>query len=1087
MPQRCPSRTSPDRRGALVLACLLALAAGLLLAGSGEAAEPSRPAGGAPEETSRPLEGPADVDVSARQVNVLLLYAAPRLLPSLTSLDDAFRSTLAGRWHEPVTFYTEYLDLAYFTPDQPRPELGVLLQHKYAGVRLDLVLAVSSRALRFAMQNRAGVLQGAPIVFTSVDRSAADDVALTENVTGTWLNVSWAGTLDVALRLQPETREVMVITGTSGLDRVWQAEARRQLERYASRVQLTYLTDLPLVEVERRVARLTAGTIVLLGPFTRDTTGQDLVAREVYQRIPAAAAVPAYGPADTMLGAGIVGGHLLGFEAEGRTAADLAVRVLRGERPPPAEGASSSYVFDARQLQRWNLDEARLPVGSVVRFRAPSLWATYGTHIIGAAALVAVQSALIVGLLVNIAQRRRARRALAERLRFETLLSELSARLGTVPGEALERRIDDALRDTMEALDLDRVTLAQLAADRDTIRISHSVTRPGVPSIPPAVEIRAFPWIARELRAGRTVSFADTEALPAAADADRQSLRALRTRSMVAVPMVVDGAVVGALACSTLRGDRAWPAALVQRIRLLAEVFANALARQRAEDAARESEERFRLLADSAPLMIWMSGQSGERTYFNRGWLDVTGRPLEDELGGGWTEGIHREDLALCLEQLEDALAGRRAFTIDYRLRRWDGEYRWVLDHGLPRDQGAGTLGGYIGAAIDVTELKGAQQAIRESAELRSAIFGSLHGQVAALDREGVVIAVNHAWRLFAEANGADTGRVSVGASYVETCRQAARGGDPEAGRALEAITSVLEGGGRRLLEYVCRTPWGERWFEMEVGPFHRPEGGAIVSHVDVTRRRQAEDEARQQREELAHALRVTTLGELAASLAHEINQPLAAIVTNAQAATRMLGGGREAGEDVTESLTDIASDAKRASHIIRQLRALFRKEQATQKPVDLNALVEDVITLLHHDFGRKRITVRRLCDPRLPMVSGDSIQLQQVLLNLLVNASEALALTTEGPREITIETSRLRPRVVAIAIRDTGIGVKDGDVERIFQRFVSSKPDGLGMGLSISRSIVEAHGGTIRATANADRGLTLHVELHDDEDVGRP
>jgi C4-dicarboxylate-specific signal transduction histidine kinase len=264
----------------------------------------------------------------------------------------------------------------------------------------------------------------------------------------------------------------------------------------------------------------------------------------------------------------------------------------------------------------------------------------------------------------------------------------------------------------------------------------------------------------------------------------------------------------------------------------------------------------------------------------------------------------------------------------------------------------------------------------------------------------------------------------------------------------------------------------------MEVGPFHRPEGGAIVSHVDVTRRRQAENEARQQREELAHALRVNTLGELAASLAHEINQPLAAIVTNAQAATRMLDGGPGAESDVAESLADIATDGKRASHIIRQLRALFRKEHASLKPVDLNELIADVTGLLHYDLERKGITVHRAGDAQLPPVSGDVIQLQQVFLNLLVNASEAIALAEDGPRQIAIETTRREPRTVSIVIRDSGIGVKEEDLERIFQRFVSNKPEGLGMGLSISRSIVQAHGGSIWATANADRGLTLHVDL---------
>jgi signal transduction histidine kinase len=173
-----------------------------------------------------------------------------------------------------------------------------------------------------------------------------------------------------------------------------------------------------------------------------------------------------------------------------------------------------------------------------------------------------------------------------------------------------------------------------------------------------------------------------------------------------------------------------------------------------------------------------------------------------------------------------------------------------------------------------------------------------------------------------------------------------------------------------------------------------------------------------------------------------------------------------------------MAADARRASAIIQRLRALSRKEHAPQAGLDLNVLIDDVVSLLRHDFVRKQITVLRAFDPVVPTVSGDPVQLQQVILNLLVNASEAITLTDGGKREVVIATRYRAPRRVEVAVRDSGIGAQGTDLARIFQRFVSTKPGGLGMGLAISRSIVEAHGGQIRAIANPDRGLTLHVEL---------
>jgi two-component system sensor kinase FixL len=246
-----------------------------------------------------------------------------------------------------------------------------------------------------------------------------------------------------------------------------------------------------------------------------------------------------------------------------------------------------------------------------------------------------------------------------------------------------------------------------------------------------------------------------------------------------------------------------------------------------------------------------------------------------------------------------------------------------------------------------------------------------------------------------------------------------------------------------------------------------------------VEERRRTEEETRRQRDELAHALRVTTLGQLTASIAHELGQPLSAILTNAQAGRRLLNNVPSPSAWIGDILTDIAEDANRAAQVIRRLRTLFRKERAERVGLDVNALIDNVVGLLHADLRQKRIVIRFSRNEALPPVVGDPVQLQQVVLNLLMNAGEAVAATEDGPRVITIAIDQPQAGRLLLSVRDSGIGVKEpAELERIFEDFVSSKPDGLGMGLTISRSIVEAHGGRIWAAANDDRGLTLYVEL---------
>jgi len=245
-----------------------------------------------------------------------------------------------------------------------------------------------------------------------------------------------------------------------------------------------------------------------------------------------------------------------------------------------------------------------------------------------------------------------------------------------------------------------------------------------------------------------------------------------------------------------------------------------------------------------------------------------------------------------------------------------------------------------------------------------------------------------------------------------------------------------------------------------------------------VEERRRAEEEALREREELAHVLRVATLGELTASLAHEINQPLAAIMANAQAARRLMGDTPVGAAPVNDALADIAEDARRASEVIQRLRTLVRKRHQEPVAVDTNRLIEDVVGLLHGEIDRRHIAIRFARGEALPCIVGDPVLLQQVVLNVVVNACEAIDATKAGPRTILIETIPPDHGLIAITVRDTGVGVRPPELERIFDHFVSSKPQGLGMGLAISRSIVEAHQGRIWASANADVGITMHIEL---------
>ena len=269
---------------------------------------------------------------------------------------------------------------------------------------------------------------------------------------------------------------------------------------------------------------------------------------------------------------------------------------------------------------------------------------------------------------------------------------------------------------------------------------------------------------------------------------------------------------------------------------------------------------------------------------------------------------------------------------------------------------------------------------------------------------------------------------------------------------------------------------------EVPVEVFLTPMRGAepsmiLVSIIDISERRLNERRAATQRDEIAHLSRVAMLGELSGSLAHELNQPLAAILSNAQAAQRLLARDPPQIQTVTDILADIVASDRRAGAVIERLRSMLRKEDVKHALLDLNHVAEESLRLMHSDLLDRRVSVDTYFAQNLPPVSGDRVQLQQVMLNLLINGCDAVA--GRGREARLHVSSRVTERgSVAIAISDNGDGIAPQDIERIFEPFVTSKSQGIGLGLAICRSIIEAHGGRLWASNNASRGATMEFEL---------
>jgi PAS domain S-box-containing protein len=502
----------------------------------------------------------------------------------------------------------------------------------------------------------------------------------------------------------------------------------------------------------------------------------------------------------------------------------------------------------------------------------------------------------------------------------------------------------------------------------------------------------------------------------------------------------------------------------------LQAIYINITDRKRTEAALRASEERWRAMFETAPVGIAMLDFEHRRYLAaNAAFQRMTGY-TEDELRQFTALDVtHEDDREAAQTRIDAGVIG----GLQKRYRRKDGGVIWadVSAFVVPATE---STSGFLGAVVvDITDRKRAEDGLRRSETLLSEVFVTLPDGVAVVGRDYRYQRVNRGYELRSGLTAEEIAGMHV-ADLI----------------GAEAFNETVKAELDRCFarEHVTYSRWfdhklsGRRYFEVTYSPMFltgpdQPNAVLVLTR-DLTEFMQASEALQQAQADLARLNRVMMLEEVAASIAHEVNQPISAVITNANAGLRWLGARQPDLDEVRQALGRIVRDGTRAGEVIARIRGLVKKMPPRREFSDINETIREVIALTQTEMQRNGVRWHSRLAVDLPLVSADRVELQQVLINLIVNAVEAMAGTGEGPRELTIVSEMVDRDGLLIEVQDTGPGFDPEKLDRFFQSFYTTKPEGVGMGLAISRSIVEAHGGRLSAALNKPRGAVFRCTL---------
>ena len=499
---------------------------------------------------------------------------------------------------------------------------------------------------------------------------------------------------------------------------------------------------------------------------------------------------------------------------------------------------------------------------------------------------------------------------------------------------------------------------------------------------------------------------------------------------------------------------------------------------------ARGAEQEIRQTVDTVPALIARYRPDGFMDFRNKNWREYTGLSQDNFEGRRWGSALHPDDEEMVEREWREHIATGEPFELEQRLRKADGEYRWHRVRRVPLRGETGEVIKWYAIAFDVDDRKRTEDALRKSeADLAKA----RHELQLIIDTVPVLVLRHRADGIIDYVN--EVGRTYSGLTATKWTTRTSIITHPDDVPRLEAAWDVaLRTGEPFESEVRLRRADGEyRWFVTRRVPLRR-NGEVIAWYAatyDIEDRKQAESELieserrfREAQMELAHASRVVTMGQFTASIAHEVNQPLAALLTNAETALRWLARQPPNLEKAKPSIERIISDGKRAADIVSRIRDFSRKAPVRKESLEVNEAILEIIGLTRGAISEHGVLAKMQLSEGLPHVLGDRVQLQQVILNLIMNAIEAMSEVSDGSRELQISTSEAESGSVLVAVSDSGPGLSPASLARIFEAFYTTKASGLGIGLSICRSIVEAHGGRLWATPNEPQGAVFCMML---------
>jgi PAS domain S-box-containing protein len=492
--------------------------------------------------------------------------------------------------------------------------------------------------------------------------------------------------------------------------------------------------------------------------------------------------------------------------------------------------------------------------------------------------------------------------------------------------------------------------------------------------------------------------------------------------------------------------------------------------RKRAEDALRASEHKLQLIIDTIPALAWSARPDGSADFFSQHFLEYVGLSAEEAAGWGWTTAVHPDDLSSLTAVWQRLLASGQSGEAEARLRRHDGEHRWFLFRANPLRDASGAIVKWYGINTDIEDRRQAEDALRRSEAFllevqRLSHTGGWRYDVAA----DIVESSPEIQRFYDIQPGEDITRPPFWFGRIHPDDRSRVQGEFERCMREQTIYRAA---------YRIVLPNGTIRYQDATGHPVVNDAGELVEFVgalkDMTEYWETTNElerasgaVRELQATMSRALHVATVGELAAAIAHEVNQPLSGIITNAGTCLRMLNAAPADIDGARETARRTIRDGNRASDVIARLRALFSKREFTLEPLDLNEAAREVVALSSNDLQRNRIVLQLELADDLPVVTGDRIQLQQVMLNLLHNARDAMIEVRDRARQLLIKTEEEKGDRVRVTVRDAGVGVDQANVDRLFDPFYTTKADGMGIGLSVSRSIVERHQGRLWAEPN--------------------